>query len=59
MSESEEIKAKPESLSQRLSELQKEINSIVENCFKNNEIILSAVKQKFGELMNPVENNSK
>ena len=59
LSESEEIKAKPESYPQCLNELQKEINSIVENCFKNNEIILSAVKVKFGELMNPGENNSK
>ena len=50
--EKEEIKAKPELFAQQLTELQNEINSMVEKCFKNNEIILSAEKKVFNELMN-------
>ena len=56
LKEKEEIKTNQELFVQQLTELQNEINSVVEKCFKNNEILLSAAKQAFNELMNTNDN---
>ena len=49
MKEKKEIKEKPELYGQQITEFQNEINSMIEKCFENNEMILSKSKSIFNE----------
>ena len=49
LKEKKEIKEKPELYGQQITEFQNEINSMIEKCFENNEMILSKSKSIFNE----------